>query len=90
MLIAQDHIGQNDGDVCGMYWSEYDPGYPNSDNKPDIYTVWKNASRGERVGHLFRYLSLEDTYYDDEIPFEKETYEDWLSYNKEYHDYIKE
>lgn len=52
MLIVQDKINQDDGGVCGLYWSMYD----------DSENVWLTSSIEERFNHLVQYLDLEDIY----------------------------
>ncbi|CAG7580471.1 MAG: hypothetical protein SLAVMIC_00432 [uncultured marine phage] len=52
MKIAQDIIGQTDGGVCGMYWSEFD----------DQHEEWESLNPDERLFHLQKYMELEDSY----------------------------
>lgn len=50
MFMAQDKINQTYGNICSLYWSDYD----------DAEKVWLNSSLGERLNHLIKYLELED------------------------------
>ena len=52
MKTAQDIIGQPDGGVCGIYWSDYD----NEDAE------WYNSTLEERKNHLMKYIALENSY----------------------------
>jgi len=76
MYMVQSEIGQEDGGVCALYWSEFNPGYPNSENKPDAIApttpyvegeLWANFDEEERFEHLYNYLKLEDLYQDYDV-----------------------
>ena len=52
MKMAQDIIGQTDGGVCGVYWSEFED--------PD--QEWESLNPDERLYHLQKYMEVEDSY----------------------------
>ena len=52
MYELQGMIGEDDGGVCGMYWSEFN----------DSDEEWEKSSTEQRYEHIAKYLDLEDSY----------------------------